>query len=102
MEHETEYETFAIPKLLPGYDKAHVLNGFTLGRAYRVIRLEGNNFVLRNDNGHERVIGACGQPSPHIKAYVQPHPGSPHVYEACAGYFQIIAGEAGTFNPEEL
>lgn len=64
-------------------------NGFTIGMAYQVIRLEGSLGVVINDNGHERVIGLDGAPSAHLKGkfYSKRHP--LHAHEVCVGYFQI-------------
>jgi hypothetical protein len=41
-------------------------NGFTIGKWYDVIRPEGNGYIVRNDNGHERFILSDGKVSAHL------------------------------------
>jgi hypothetical protein len=41
-------------------------NGFTIGRAYEVVGMQGNCGVVVNDNGHERVVLLDGSPCAHI------------------------------------
>lgn len=45
-------------------------NGFTLDKAYTPIRVEGNVFIVLNDNGHERAIVTDESPCAHITRLV--------------------------------
>ena len=85
----TANATYVTPILLPGFDSLHDTNGFTLGKAYRVVGMQGAYLLVRNDNGDGCVISADGSPSPHLKAYVQTPPGPPCSDEVCAGRFLI-------------
>lgn len=87
--------TYAVPTFLPGFEEAppefHMLNGFTIGKRYLVlIRFgdDGRLGVVRNDNGHERVIPMDESPTAHIMCAV-PRPKWPLTVERIAGYFLI-------------
>jgi len=59
-------------------------NGFTLGKAYDVVRVGGykNGCAdVLNDNGHKRVILLDGSPSAHLQSPCG---------RFCSGHFNIV------------
>ena len=62
-----------------------ITNGFTLEKSYIVIREEGNGYVVRNDNGHERFVCMDGKPSPHL--LISNGRPWPFCSQYCAGMF---------------
>jgi hypothetical protein len=81
------------PRLLEG-KVADIANGFTIGKRYAIIKMDGNNAVVLNDNGHERSVGLDGGKSAHIKRRHQwGSDMSPYYTEECVGYFEIVFQE---------
>jgi len=68
------------------YDNAVSFNGFTPGRTYPVLYPEGQGYVVRNDNGHERFVMVDGSLSPHITTYDRPMLGG----NSPAGHFEEV------------
>lgn len=81
----------AIPRLSPAAfipDGTLRTNGFTIGKAYRVRRREGNCGVVVNDNGHDRTIFLDGSPCAHIVSIYSTDRNWPRQF--VVGYFEIL------------
>jgi hypothetical protein len=65
-------------------------NGFTISAFYNIIGHEGSCAIVRNDNGHKRVVFMDGSPCSHIVRVFMG--ASNREKQVMAGFFQVIYG----------